>query len=379
MNKISKGVYGTWLGLLGLGIIAGIVTFITILVKGHGMFNANDVLLWTLPLGAYVFLALASSGLALLASLPLVLGMEKYRPFAKRLVFLSIATLVGAFVCIGLELGSPFHILYIIFSPNPSSPIWWMGLIYGVELVLLIVKFYKLHRGDWESGTSKALGIGSFVLGIAAPLMIGSVFGLTESRVTYFGPLMSVYCLLMAILSGLSIFVLYSVIRNRFAQAGGPERSAGLLNDFGKILAYVLGIVVVFSLLKVSMESATTIPEFLVYHKFEHTFGAWELFHTEMILGLFLPFVLSLIPSVRNASAGKVWISALALAGTLAMHMEILLAGQSRPVGPKAEQFPAFISYVPNTWEWLVFISGVAVLLFLYTLGERYLKLDAVS
>ena len=59
------------------------------------------------------------------------------------------------------------------------------------------------------------------------------------------------------------------------------------------------------------------------------------------------------------------------------MHMEILLAGQSRPIGPKAEQYPEYVSYFPSAYEWLVMILAVAVALLLYTLGERYLKLEA--
>ena len=379
MNRTSKGVYGTWLGLIGLGIVAGIITFIALSIKGHGLFKTNDVLLWTLPLGAYVFLALSSSGLALLSAVPLVLGHRKI-PALRQTVGLPVDRhpAGGIRLCrSGTRLPFPPALHPLLAQSELSHLVDRCDLRRGAGSA--DAKFYKLHKGDWESGTSKALGIGSFVLAIAAPLMVGSVFGLPESRVTYFGPLMSVYCLIMAMLSGVSVFVLYSIIRYRFTQGGVPEKSAGLMNDFGKVLAYVLGIGVVFTLLKVSMESATTIPEFLVYHKFEHAFGAWEIFHTEVILGLFLPFVLSLIPSVRNTSAGKVWISGLALAGTLAMHMEILLAGQSRPVGPKAEQFPAFISYLPNIWEWLVLITGLAVVLLVYTLGERYLKLDAAS
>jgi hypothetical protein len=63
------------------------------------------------------------------------------------------------------------------------------------------------------------------------------------------------------------------------------------------------------------------------------------------------------------------------LPGTLLMHIEILLAGQSHPVGPKAEQYPEFINYFPSFWEWMVFLFAVSVMLSLYTLGERYLKL----
>ena len=83
------------------------------------------------------------------------------------------------------------------------------------------------------------------------------------------------------------------------------------------------------------------------------------------------------VSSIRKIGTSRLVASALVLVGTLMMHMEILLAGQSRPVGPKAEQYPEFISYFPSVWEWLVFALAVAVILLLYTLGERFLKLEA--
>jgi len=368
----KKGLFGVWLAVLGVAIVAGLVTTVKLFSQGHSLFNANDVLLWTLPLGVYIFLALASSGLTLLSALPLVFGIKRYEPFAKRLVFLAIATLCGGFVAIGLELGSVFHMIYIMLSPNFSSPIWWMGAIYSVELVVLIVKFFLMHKGDWHSGFSRFLATASFVLALAAPLMIGSVFGITESRVTYFGPVMSIYCLLMAFLSGTALFLFYSLVVNRLTGNGVPVER---YEEFALIFTYAAGVVTVFTILKFAIESATVVPEFLVYRQFEHAFGTVGVFHTEVLLGLFVPFVLLLIPSVRKTAGGKILTSALILVGTLLMHMEILLAGQSHPVGPKAEQFPGFISYFPSIWEILVFVFALAIMLLLYTLGERYLKL----
>ncbi|UCD81800.1 MAG: polysulfide reductase NrfD [Desulfobacterales bacterium] len=368
----KKGLFGVWLAVLGIGIVLGLITTFKLFSQGHSLFNTNDVLIWTLPLGAYIFLALASSGMTLLAAFPLVFGVKKYEPFAKRLVFLSIATLCGGFVSLGLELGSIFHLMYIMLSPNPSSPIWWMGAIYTAELVVLIVKFFLMHKGDWHSGFSKFLATASFVLAIAAPLMIGSVFGITESRATYFGPVMSIYCLLIAFLCGTSLFILYSLVVNRVT---GNGISNELYDELALILTYAAGVVTVFTLLKYAIESATVVPEFLVYHQFEHAFGVFGVFHAEVLLGLFLPFVLLLIPSVRRSAGGKILTSALILVGTLLMNMEILLAGQSHPVGPKAEQFPQFVSYFPSIWEILVFVFALAIMLLLYTLGERYLKL----
>jgi molybdopterin-containing oxidoreductase family membrane subunit len=373
----NKSLYPIWLGVLGVAILAGVVAGAFIFMQGHVLFNANDVLIWTLPLGVYIFLALSSSGLTLLSALPLVFGIKKYEPFAKRLVFLAIATLCGGFVSIGLELGSIFHMIYIMLSPNLSSPIWWMGAIYSAELAVLVVKFWKMHTGDYHSSLSKLLGTASFVLALIAPLMIGSVFGLTESRATYFGPVMSIYCLLMAVLSGTALFILYSMVVGRVTgTASSGEYAAVLYEEFTLILTYAAGIVTVFTLLKIILESSTTIPAFLVYHKFEHLFGSIGVFGTEVILGLFLPFVLLLIPSIRGSVGGRILASALLFVGSLARHMEILLAGQSHPVGPKAEQFPQYVQYVPSGWELMVLVFALAVMMLLYTLGERYLKLS---
>ena len=371
----KKGLYGTWLVVLGIAILLGLYAAIRLFVQGHYLFNTNDVIIWSLPLGVYIFLALTSSGLTLLAGLPLVFQVKKYEPFAKRLVFLAFATLLGGFVAIGLELGSVEHMFWILFSPNFSSPIWWMGFIYSVELVVLIIKFALMHKGDWHSGFSRALGTISFLLALIAPLMIGSVFGITESRVTYFGPMMSIYSLVLGLLSGTALFLLYSAIFHRVTGKGAADRQTHLYNEFTTIFTYIAGVAVIFTVVKLAIESATVVPEFLVYHKFAHAFGEWRGLHVEVLVGLFLPFVLLLIPSVRKSAGGKIVTSALILIGTLMMHMEILLAGQSHPVGPKAEQYPEFMSYFPSIWEWLVFVLALAVMLLLYTLGERYLKL----
>jgi molybdopterin-containing oxidoreductase family membrane subunit len=376
-EKNNKGTTLVWLGLLGIVIAVGLFAAFRLFTEGHYLFNTNDVIIWSLPLGVYVFLAITSSGLTLLAGLPLFFGLKQYEPFAKRLVFLAIATLCGAFVSIGLELGNVPHMIYIMLSPNFSSPIWWMGFIYSVELVVLIVKFWKMHTGDWHSSFSRFLGAACFFLALAAPLMIGSVFGLTESRVTYFGPVMSIYCLLMGLLSGLALFILYSGVVEKVTGTSLLLQQAGPFQEIVGIFRYVTGVVVGFTLVKVIIEGSTVVPEFLVYNKFAHAFGAWQGLHTEVILGLFLPFVLMLIPAVRKSRGGQMVFSALITVGTLAMVMEILLAGQSHPVGPKAEQFPEFISYFPSVWEWLVFLLSVAVMLLLYTLGEKYLKLEA--
>jgi Ni/Fe-hydrogenase subunit HybB-like protein len=378
-SKPSNGLFIAWVGLLSIAILIGLYAAFKVLTEGHHIFNANDVLIWSLPLGAYIYLALTSSGLTILASIPLMFGIKRYELVTKRLLFLAIATLFGGFISIGLELGNIFHMVYILFSPNISSPIWWMGAIYSLELVVLILKFQRIHAGDWSSTTSKTLGTIGFLCALIAPLMIGSVFGITESRVTYFGPIMSVYCLFMAILSGSALCLFYNLIHAQITGNGIADDKDSLFKELTRIFASSLGAVIILTLIKFSFEGSTVMPEFLNYDKYAQAFGSIAGMNTEVILGLFLPFILISIPGLHYNNSTRILTSALVLVGTLAMHMEILLAGQSRPVGPKAEQFPEVVSYFPSIWEWFVFMLSIAVILLLFSLGERFLKLEAKS
>jgi len=374
----KKGLLTIWLAALAVAIILGLYTAFKLFTEGHILFNSNDVIIWSLPLGVYIFLTLTSSGLALMSAIPLVFGYKKFEPFAKRLVFLAIATLCGAFVSITLELGTPWNAFYFILSPNLSSPIWWMGAIYSLELVLLVLKFWKMQSGDWHSPFSKALGVTAFFGAVIAPLMVGSVFGITESRVTFFGPLMSIYCLVIALLSGFALFMLYSLVLNRITNVSITLKHSELYDDVMVIFTYIAGVVVMFTLLKVAIESATVIPDFLIIRKFQQPFGKIISIPFEIIFGVFVPFILLMLSAVRKNFYGKIIPSGLIWAGCLGINMQMLITGQSHPIGPKAEQYPDLLPYFPSVWEWLVFLFAMAVMLLLYTLGERYLNLEAV-
>lgn len=369
MNENKQLNWG-WIGILSVLLLIGIYTMTKLFSEGHWLFNTNDVIIWSLPLCVYIFLALTSSGLTILASMPTVFGIKKYQPFAKQLVFLAIATLCGGFVAIGLELGNVLGLFYIIISPNFSSPIWWMGFIYSVELVVLGFKFWCLHMEDWNSGISKMFGNVSLIFAIIAPLMIGAVFGITESRVAFFGSMMSVYYLAMAFFSGIAFFILYSSVCNKFSGNNSMEVHADLFEEFCEIFKYAAATVIVLTILKSTIEVTSVLPEF----QLSPIFGL----QPEVLFGLFLPFILLLIPSIKKTVNGKMIIGTISTIGAAGIHLELIISGQSYPIGPKAEQYAAVLGYSPSIWEWLVALFAFTIMLILFTIGERYLKLQSI-
>src|SRR5512134_2207605 len=135
-------------GAVGGGIGLAFV-FYMLFTEGHAAFNTFSDVAWGAPIAWYLFFLLASSGLSIIASLDTVFGFNVFYPVAKRCVWLAIISLVAGFSVLALEIGRPFRMLWALpFAVQIQSPMWWMGVFYSLDLVLLCVKFVLLHAGD---------------------------------------------------------------------------------------------------------------------------------------------------------------------------------------------------------------------------------------
>ena len=362
-----------WYGLLLLGILLGLLTAYRVLIgTGFVLYAKTDILVWTMPIAAYVFFSLTSSGLAFVSSIPVVFGIKRYQPLEKRTAFLEIAVLFAAFTCLLLHLGSPQKLYYYLFSPNIASPLWWLGLLYGLYLIVLLLSFSKIHKAQ----VSKGLGIFTFIIAIATSTALGWLFGLPDARPVYNANFLAMYFPLTGFGSALAAVLLFSLAYHHFANVPLSEGDRNLYDDLGKIFGFVMALILVFFLWRtiVGGMSATAVE----FAGFRHMLGSgW--YHLALWVGLVIPLVLIAMPAVRQAAWGKITVAVLFLVGMFAGRLEMVLSGLVMPTGPKAEGQPPFVSYWPTIWEVCVFVSALAVMLCRYTLGERNLKLAEVT
>jgi len=361
-----------WYGLLGLGILLGLLTAYRVFTTGFILYAKTDILVWTMPIAAYVFFSLTSTGLAFVSSIPVVFGIKRYQLLEKRTTFLEIAVLMAAFSCLLLHLGSPWKAVYYLLSPNFASPLWWLGMLYGLYLVVLLLSFRKIQTGR----ASKGLGIFTFMVAIAASTVLGWLFGLPDARQMFGANFLAMYFPLTGFASALAAVLLFSLAYHRFAGIPLSEGDRNLYDDLGKLFGVVMALTLVFFLWRtiVGGVSATAVE----FGGFRHMLGSvW--YHLSLWVGLIIPLVLVAIPSVRQAAWGKVVSAALFLVGMFAGRLEMVLSGLVMPTGPKAEGQPPFVSYWPNIWEVFVFVFALAVLLLVYTIGERHFKLSETS
>ena len=361
-----------WYGLLLLGILLGLLTAYRVLVStGFVLYAKTDILVWTMPIAAYVFFSLTSSGLAFVSSIPVVFGIKRYQPLEKRVAFLEIAVLVAAFVCLFLHLGSPQKLYYYLFSPNLASPLWWLGMLYGLYLIVLLLSFSKMHK----AGASKGFGVFTLIIAIATSTALGWLFGLPDARPVFSANFLAMYFPLTGFGSALAAVLFFSLSYYHFAKIPLSEGDRNLYDDLCKLFGFVMALTLVFFLWRtiVGGASATAVE----FAGFRHMLGSgW--YHLALWVGLVIPLLMLAMASVRQTTWGKVTAAVLFLLGMFAGRLEMVLSGLVMPIGPKAEGQPPFVSYWPTIWEVFVFVSALAALLFVYTLGERHLKLSEV-
>lgn len=370
----ATGPVNAVLGVAAAGLlISAVVALSGLFSQGHASFNtASAGITWGLPVAVYVFFVLTSTGLTFVASLAMVFGFRDFYPIAKRCIWLALATLVAGFASLALELGHPFRLLWAIpLNFQYRSPLLWMGVFYTAYLVLLLLKFRKINTGDWNSQGSVRLGTLSFVTVVVAHATLGAVFGMMAMRPFWYGPMVPLYFLITAAVSGGAFALLITYIAYG-SQASMPERVRVLLRGaFPKVFATVLAVSLLASVLRAANGLWSNADGLQVWQHLVR--GPW--FWLEMLASV---AALVLMINDRLRAQGSMQVAAALLAiGSLAIgRYEFLVGGQMVPVF-KGTWVHGLIQYTPSTTEWMVALMSLSITFLVYAIGERLLDLSA--
>ncbi len=361
------------LGVGAIGLVIGLIAIAGLLSGGHETFNTSSLLTWGLPVSTYAFFVLTSTGLTFVASLAMVFGMKDFYPLAKRCVWGAVVTLIIGFISLGLEIGNPLRMLWVIPTNfATSSPLWWMGLFYTTYMVLLIWKFILINKGDWNSSQSKIVGIASFVAVVIAHATLGSVFGMMAMRPFWYGPMVPVYFLITAFLSGLAFIMMFINLDYGVNQRNMSEGAARAMSrQLPTIFAITLGLVIVFTLAKTITGLWTNVPENKIVTQY---LVSSALFQFELWIGMVLPFIL-MLTSLRHNEKVQVLAGGLVITALFIGRYEYVVGGQLIPMF-KGAWFDDLTPYSPSLTEIGVVVLAISVGILLYAFGDKKLNLS---
>lgn len=370
INRNGSMPLGLLVGGAALAGIGGLFVLFNLMTQGHAAFNTSSEVAWGLPIAFYVFLALTSSGLTILASLALVFGQKAYYPIAKRCIWMAIITLISGFAVLALELGHPFRMLWAIpLGMQVKSPMFWMGVFYTIDLLLLFYKFWLMHTGDWDGKNSKLAGIASLVAVLLASGTLAMVFGLMAMRPAWYDPLMPVYFIISGFLSAVALVLFLVRMVPGVDESGSEVRAL-----FASALPRLAVVLLFATLIMVISRTATGLwsnADGLDAIRHSLTQAPYQI---TLWLGLVLPLVL-LVGGQRD-NAMRQWLAGLAIiVGLVFARLDMMIVGQSVPLF-KGQWVRGFNEYWPSATEWMLVPFGFGAVLFLYGVGEWLLRLS---
>ncbi len=367
--------FKAWMAFLSLlvGVLA--VTALISLPPGWEVFGTTPAYEWGLLIAAYVFFVVTTSGLCLVSALGQVFGVKALQPVAKRAVVLALLFLFAGFIVIALDLHYPIRLLFgVVMSPALGSAMWWMGVLYAIYMVFLLVELYGMFFGHERiAKVGSTLAFGNALL---APATLGMVFGALAARPYWNGALVPVQLIATALLSGASVlavvFALVGLLRLR-----GSDAVTRVVPAIAKVLGVVLAIGILFTIWQQASELMSTVPGRADAAR-AVLFGplALQYWIVKVGIGLVAPLVLLAWPRARTP-IGLLAAGAMTFAGVFVDRLVLVSAGQiARDTTASGIVSYGHAAYTPSLVEIGLVIGAAGFVAMAYTLAERYLDLE---
>jgi len=417
----SPGFY-IWISALAATGLLALFSLAASLVLSMEILEFSIQIPWATLVSSYAWLVVAGSGLCIINALGAVFGMHRYEMMTKRIVFLSLTTILFGLNYILLHLGRPERVpIYNTISPNFRSAISWMGTLYSIYLVIVVVEFWLLVRNDLIERAKEAEGLKrtiyalvalkkldgesrrsgilndsrlgrllyhprlhrvledprlprfigtlAFITGVAALTMLGSVFAHTESRALWYGPYYPVYFLISAIFCGYAFLLAVTIITYKVKGDEMSSQVRAVMFEMAQVLAFLLAFGFALTACRVGTslwDPARQGPVMLLL-KGPFSLGFWGF---EVLLMSVLPAFILVWAAGKKNLGGVLLGSLMVLTGAFVMRYEFVVAGQVYP--NIKEGLP---SYLPTMMEILIIVGVFGGFLLIYSLGEKFLPL----
>jgi Ni/Fe-hydrogenase subunit HybB-like protein len=356
--------------------IAGVVAGIHSIYGGHEhTFGVSREVPWGILIGAYVFFVVTSTGLCIVSSIGHVFGFKHFEPIAKRAIFLSIVTIMAGFLVIAFEIENSWRMpVGNVVGANLSSNIWWMGTLYGVYLLFMIIEFIMLQKHKHKG--AMVCGLAGLLSGVVAHSNLGAVFGLLNGREFWHGPYMPIYFIVSAAMSGCVAIIFFTYLAYRLNGWKMNEDIRKSMESVGKLAALFMAIIFFFTCWKM-LTGITGHPpgkyeSMQLLMRGEYAMNFWL---GEVALGMVLPFIIIL--GVRAMSMAGLFIASLsAIIGIFIMRYDLVVVGQLIPHyhGMGLVDYPEYFTYTPTLHENLVVAGGFGFCFMLFMLGEKMFR-----
>jgi Ni/Fe-hydrogenase subunit HybB-like protein len=350
------------IGVLGFLVIVGVAAGLGRLFMGLAASTGlTDAYPWGIWIGFdFTLIALSGVGFVMAATVH-VFHQHQFHDVLRPAILAGLMGYVAVLLLLVLDLGRPDRFYHFLLYFNLHSPLFeisWCVLLYSSVLMLEVAPTL-FERLRWRRLMKWVLWIMTpvTILGVTLSTLHQSTLGTLYLNITerlhplWYTPWLPVLFYTSSILAGLAVGIL--VYRLAMRAEGLPEKQSVILG-LGKGM---VGAALLYGGLKlVELVWSGDLP--LLW-----TSGWGPLFLAELIVGVVLPVVLWVIPSLRRRSWVQ-WTAPLLVVFGIGMNrFDATLYGQYAP---------ADAVYSPHVLEWLSTIGILAAAALAWYLGVRF-------
>jgi tetrathionate reductase subunit C len=277
----------------------------------------------------YFYLTGLSAGSFIISTLSYGFGFERFKPLGKIGVVIATLLLVAAPLFLLAHSGQKLRVWHLFVYLNFTSPITWGSFLLILYPINCIVYGFFMFKG--RKRLTRIFGL----IGIPLALMVhgytGFIVAFGKARPLWNSSMMPLLFLVSAMVSGIAMMIIVSIIRDRFF-----TKEHKINADILSALAAMLGWCLVFDLFLTATE--------IVVHETSHL-GAQEgvaLLVTGSFAGLFLvlenlvgkviPMVVMLSPRTRRTVPLLLLASVLVMIGIYTMRYNVVVGGEYIPL-----------------------------------------------
>ncbi|OIJ12542.1 hypothetical protein BKP37_14035 [Anaerobacillus alkalilacustris] len=360
-KQLTKGLPVVILASIVLAI--GIYSMGNTIVQGQVVFGSTDQVPWNILIVAYVFLALAASGMCLVSTFGHALGFKRFEIISKRSLYLAISVLLPALLVLAMDLGRLDRVFYFITSPNLQAPMWWMGATYGIYVVVLLFEFFSV-----QTGNEKAVKVASYITlcgAVAATSILGGIFAVVIQRPLWFGGATSVYFVLSALITGIATLLIATVLTYKVAKDEVNLQLQEVLSYLGKAMAILLAVALGFHAWRLITLFYVGSENFTMILNGTYSVAFWGVV---IALGLVIPIFMLM----KNRTPGKLVLAGLLVLVGMFVDKYIMVIG-----GQLVQPYGEVAIYTSTFTEWAIIAGGIAAAVLIYMFGVKKFSLDA--
>ncbi len=385
-SEVKNNGIGYWgiLGLLGLLVLGGLASALYMEHHGHYVTGMNNQIVWGMPHVFAIFLIVASSGAANVATVGTVFGKKVYQPLGRLSAFLAAALLIGGLLILLLDLGDMAHVIEMGYGYlNFKSIFAWNMILYsGFIAILAVYLWTMMARSKTPRSLYYPVGVLNMIWRFLLTMGTGSILGWLVARQYYDAAILAPLFIIASYVFGTALNILLVMATYKLT---GRELGDAVLNRLRYSLAIFIALTMFFEFMRHLTNLYATehhgIEAFILSGEFSGMFWFGEVF-----IGAVVPMFLIWCRFLKNNRTALATAAILAVLGGFFFVYVNLIGGQSYPLimFPNAEVSSSYFDGAVNQYsstfpEFMLGVGGFALSIAIVVFGMKILRLTPVS